>query len=313
MKVVKSLMLIIVCAFAILQSAFVLAQQVAIDGFSFENETPAWAKGQGPQVLIHRSVSPYVQRGSFDPFKTLSETDGLSLNYLDTAIDAKTLSSAKILVIPNAYTKDYASYSTLEAPSVYSGPEIDLIKDWVQEGGSLLVLADHSPFAGGTIKLAEAFGFSYMTGHTLNKASLSSRINVNIDFSLENGLLADHPITNGAMGRKKISHYFAFGGQAIIAPKEAVSILTTPDYFETLLGFSASRDFYSALRLPTGGQSQGAAMEFGKGRLVIMGETGGFTAQLIKGSRAFGFENPEADENKEFVLATMRWLARYEP
>lgn len=290
-----------------------MAQQRAIEGFSFNNTSPAWDKGKGPKVIIHRAVSPYAQRGSFDPFKILSTSDGLTVNYLDRAIDKVTLSNTAILVIPNAYTNDYRQYSTLEAPSVYSDVEIALIKNWVQEGGSLLVLADHSPFAGGTIKLADAFGFSYMTGHTLNKSSLSNRVNVNIDFSRENGLLADHPITNGSTGRKKISHYFAFGGQAIIAAKGAASILTTPNHFETMLGFSAKNDFYSAPRLPTGGQSQGAAMDYGKGRLVIMGETGGFTAQIIAGRVPFGFENPEADENKEFILATMRWLARYQP
>lgn len=309
--------IIIVMQFALFSlfpiSSVANAQQKAIEGFSFNNESPAWEKDQGPKVVIHRAVSPYAQRGSFDPFKILSQTDGLTLNYLDKGIDKAILSDTKILVIPNAYTENYRQFSTLEAPSVYTAEEISMIKNWVEEGGSLLVLADHSPFAGGTIKLSSAFGVSYMTGHTLNKASISSRINVNIDFSRDNGLLADHPITNGATGRKKISHYYAFGGQAIIAPKGAISILTTPDHFETMLAISVSREFYSAIRLPTGGQSQGAAMEFGKGRVVFMGETGGFTAQLIAGSRPFGFENPEADENKEFILATMRWLARYQP
>lgn len=290
-----------------------VAQQRAIEGFSYKNTSPAWEQGQGPKVVIDRAVSPYAQRGSFDPFKILSESDGLNLNYLDAAIDKTVLFDTKIFVVPNAYTDNYRQFSTLEAPSVYTDAQISLIKSWVEEGGSLLVLADHSPFAGGTIKLADAFGFTYMTGHTLNKASLSTRINVDINFSRENALLADHAITNGATGRKKITHYYAFGGQAIIAPKGATSILTTPDHFETMLGFSASRDFYSAPRLPTGGQSQGAAMEFGKGRVVFMGETGGFTAQIIAGASPFGFQNPEADENKEFILATMRWLARFQP
>lgn len=305
--------IILVAQFLPFYVSLSFAQQKAIEGFSFKNASPAWEQGQGPKVIIHRAVSPYAQRGSFDPFKILGTSDGLRLNYLDKAIDATSLKCVKILVIPNAYTNNYRQFSTLEAPSVYTDAEILLIKNWVEEGGSLLILADHSPFAGGTIKLADAFGFSYMTGHTLNKASLSSRINVNIDFSRDNKLLADHPITNGSTGRKKITHYFAFGGQAIIAPKGATSILTTPKYFETMLGFSVSKEFYSAIRLPTGGQSQGAAMEFGKGRLVIMGETGGFTAQIIVGRKSFGFENTEADENKEFILSTLRWLARYQP
>ncbi|MFK7901331.1 MAG: hypothetical protein AB8B49_00650 [Nitratireductor sp.] len=311
LKVCFNSFVLVLLQFAIVPVAN--AQQVAIEGFSFENQNPAWEQGSGPKVLIDRAVSPYVQRGSFEPFKILAQTDGYQISYLDENLSKDTLDKLDILVIPNAYTKDFINFSTLDAPSVYTDAQIDEIKNWVQEGGSMLVLADHSPFAGGTIKLAEAFGFTYMTGHTLNKSSLSSRVNVLIDFSRENGLLADHPITNGSTGRQKITHFFAFGGQAIIAAPESTSILTTPDHFETLLGFSASRDFFTAPRLPTGGQSQGAAMEFGKGRVMFMGETGGFTAQILNNTEAYGFQSEEADENKEFILATLRWLAKFTP
>lgn len=286
-------------------------RQSAIEGFAFENLTPAFASQQGPRLLIHRAVSPYVQRGSFEPFKILAESDGFQVAYLNEPVTSANLAGTDLFIIANAYTRNYKNYSTLEAPSVYTDDEIAMLVEWVKKGGSMLILADHSPFAGGTIQLANAFGFTYMTGIAISKNSLSERINSHIDFTKENKLLAEHPITDGSSGRKPISHFYAFEGQAIIPPSQATSILTIPSYFETLLGFDPEVDFYSSPRLDSGGLSQGATLEFGNGRLMIMGETGGFTAQIIDGIAGTGFEEPVADENKEFVLAALRWLVKF--
>ena len=134
--------------------------QAAEEGYTFDNRSPAYALGTGPRIAVHRYVSPYVQRGAFNPFQTLVETDGFQFNWLDKQISSEALAEIDILVVSNAYTKgganDYNNFGTLDAPSVYSPDEIQLIKAWVEQGGRLLVLADHSPFAGGAIKLAEA-------------------------------------------------------------------------------------------------------------------------------------------------------------
>lgn len=287
--------------------------QKPIEGIKIENVSPAFAKGEGPALYLHRSVSPYVQRGSFDPFLQLAQSDGYQTFYLDEPVTKEILSKVNLFVIANAYTSDYINYSTLDAPSVYSDDEIALIKNWVKEGGRLLVLADHSPFAGGTIKLASEFGFTYMTGNALSKNSLSSLVKVHIDSKISDGSLSTHPITNGSTGRAPVSHFYAFGGQAIILPDGAKNLITIPDHFETMLGFSPSREFYTAPRIDSGGLSQGATLEYGKGKLIIMGETGGFTAQTSPDGVTFGFEEPSADENKEFILAALRWLVDYKP
>lgn len=288
-------------------------RQEVIEGFTFENLTPAFKAQQGPKLVIHRAVSPYLQRGRFEPFRILAESDGFKVSYLDKPMTPEILAGTDLFVIANAYTKNYKNFSTLDAPSVYTGDEIAMLVEWVKNGGSMLILADHSPFAGGTIQLASAFGFTYMTGHVLDKNSLSTRIRTAIDFKKENNLLAEHPITMGSTGRMPITHFFGFGGQAIIPPAEATNILAIPSYFETFLGFDPHQNFHSTPRLDSGGFSQGSAVEFGNGRLVVMGETGGFTAQIIDGINGMGFEELVADENKEFVLATLRWLVNFTP
>ena len=293
-------------------------KQVGDQNYQFSNLTPAYEIDDGPSVLIHRYQSKYVKRGSLDPFFMLLKSDGFKPNYINEKLLKPILSSAKILVIANSYTKDYRSYSTLSAPSVYSDIEIQIIKNWVSSGGSLLILADHSPFAGGSLKLADAFGFSYMTGHAIRKDSLNSKFYVHMDFmrnpeGKNSGTLLGHQITNGELGRDKIEHFYTFGGQAIIPPPQADNLLTISDRFEAILTYRLAAEFLSAPRMEVGGFSQGSVLEFGQGRIAVFGEAGGFSSQIRTGVDPVGFNHPDADQNEEFVLSTMRWLARFKP
>ena len=54
-------------------------------------------------------------------------------------------------------------------------------------------------------------------------------------------------------------------------------------------------------------------MEFDEGRVAVFGETGAFTSQIQRGTNLIGFSNPKGNENEEFVLSTLRWLAGYKP
>lgn len=296
--------------------------QTANQDYFFENATPAYAPETGPSVKIHRSVSPFVKNGKFEPFVTVAASDGFRIDYLDDAIGESALSGVAMLVVANAYSvggiRDYRNFGTLDAPSVYSEKEIADIKGWVADGGSLLVLADHSPFAGGTIQLAAAFGFTYITGSAIHRDTTLENVLTEISFQKQGegrlvGRLASHPVTNGSMDREPVERFFAFGGQAIIPPAEADNLLTIPDGFESVMTNSFFKDFNSAPRIDSSSLSQGAVLEFGKGRVAIFGETGGFTSQLVDGTIRFGMGNPEAPQNEEFVLSVLRWLARYEP
>ena len=296
-------------------------RQTAFSEYAYNNENPAYSAQSGPQIVIHRYVSPYLQRGSFEPFAALAETDGFKVQWLDGPITAEALAETDVLAIVNAYSRsgqgDYRRYSTMDVPSIYSEAELDLIVSWVEKGGSLLLLADHSPFAGGTIALAGRFGAIYMTGHALRSDSISENKHVHIDFRRTpdghgQGKLNGHPIVDGELGIGRIEHFYAFGGQAIIPPQEATNLLQIPNGFEAILTFRLTEEFYSAPRIDASGLSQGMAMTAGQGRVAIFGEAGGFTTQRIDDDEPFGLADPAADQNAEFVLSTLRWLAGYQ-
>jgi hypothetical protein len=134
-----------------------------------------------------------------------------------------------------------------------------------------------------------------------------------IMFSPDNGLKTGHSVLDGSTGRQKVTRFQAFGGQSFIPPAEATSLLTIPQGWVALFTYRLEAELATAPRIDASGMSQGAVMDFGNGRLAVFGEAGGFSAQIIDGTERFGFNTPEGAANPEFILATLRWLARFEP
>ena len=93
----------------------------------------------------------------------------------------------------------------------------------------------------------------------------------------------------------------------------AEPLLTVPDGWSALFTYRISAELGTAMRIDASGMSQGATLEYGQGRIALFGEAGSFTAQVIDGVQKFGFNSPEGSGNPEFVLATLRWLARFRP
>ena len=280
------------------------AQQVADLKFQFKNNSPTYAAGSGPKISIDKAHSPFVQRGTYDPFVKLMREDGYQVEYSETDITMQVLKGLDIFVIVNAYKKNFANFSVMQPPSAYKDSEIDALRDWVSTGGRLLLIADHAPFAGGTVKLAENFGFTIFNSFVLEESSLPF-IHGKIRYSLSNGINSEHPIVKSS----KIDHVLTFAGSGFIPPANAKSIFTIPSGYIAAMTQKRS-ELANAPRIQVSGLSQGATLELGTGRIAVFAEAATFTAQIINGSELHGMNNPRADQNAMFALATMGWLAQ---
>ncbi len=290
-------------------AAFVaFAQQVPDNSYHFENDSPAFAKNSGPKLVLDKLKSPFVQRGSFDPFLKIARDDGFQTGYLETKVDKTTLGKSQLLVIINSYRRDFAEFSAMEPPSAYEDSEIEAIFEWVMGGGRLLLIADHSPFSGGTAKLAEKFGFTFFNGMVLEEAPLPFRNGI-IRYHTSYGLNGDSPLLKGGYVKAPIERFMIFTGSAFIPPPQATSVLTIPKGFVALIMKRTLRDLTNVPKINVAGLSQGATMELGKGRIAVFGEAASFSAQTINELQKHGMNNPQADQNPYFVLATLRWLA----
>lgn len=282
--------------------------------FAFANDHPAYPADGGPVIALSTLNSPLVQRGGYDPLLKLARTDGFRAARVDGTLAEILAGKPDILVVINAYSRNFADFPAMDPPSAYSDADIEAVRKWVSDGGSLLILADHAPFGGGSSKLASAFGFTFLNGHVAEeKSAQAGYVRVDIDFTPQNGLSTDHPVTDGGTGRRKIGHYFAFGGQAFIPPEKAKTLLRIPDGWSAIFSYAIERELRNAPRIDASGMSQGAVSEFGSGRLAVFGEAGGFSAQIVDGTDRFGFSSPQGRDNPDFALSLLRWLARYEP
>jgi hypothetical protein len=288
-------------------------RQLPDNDFLFQNDSPAFAAGTGPRLVFVTTNSKFVLRGAFDPLAKLAESDGFRVARQEGTIE-DALRGADILVIANPYLESFRDFPAMTPPSAFSAEEIASIKRYVEEGGALLLLADHAPLGGGSSDLAKAFGFEFLNGHTAEAvAAENGEVQVMIMFSPDNGLKTGHSVLDGSTGRQKVTRFQAFGGQSFIPPAEATSLLTIPQGWVALFTYRLEAELATAPRIDASGMSQGAVMDFGNGRLAVFGEAGGFSAQIIDGTERFGFNTPEGAANPEFILATLRWLARFEP
>jgi hypothetical protein len=310
-RAVLALLVALCCIFAAAPAD--AQRQLPDNDFSFRNDSPAYPAGTGPRIVFVTANSKFVLRGAFDPLARLAETDGFRVSRQDGSIE-QALSGADILVIANPFLDTYRDFPAMTPPSAFSADEIEAIRRFVEGGGALLLLADHAPLGGGSSDLAKAFGFEFLNGHTAEAAAAGvGDRRVMILFAPDNGLLASHPIANGSTGRQKVLRFQAFGGQSFIPPAEAANLLTIPQGWIAIFTYRLEAELATAPRIDASGMSQGAVMDYGKGRLAVFGEAGGFSAQVIDGIDKFGFNTPEGAANPEFILATLRWLARFEP
>jgi hypothetical protein len=300
---------------AALPAGEALAQrgQTQDPAWNFDNKSPAWPAGSGKAIVISGHSSPIVQNGSMEPFARLAASDGFNVRTEQGSV-AAAIDGAEILVIANAYRQDFAQFPAMTPPSAFSDAEIAAIRGFIENGGSLLLLADHAPLGGGASALAAAFGFDFLNGHLVEEArAKTGYARVIIDFTPQDGLATDHPATDGSTGRAPIARFHCFGGQAFIPPAGAKTLLQVPQGWSVVFSYRLRDDLAAGPRLDASGMAQGAAMEFGKGRIAVFAETGAFTAQLLPGDRPMGLNTIEGRDNPEFILALLRWLAGYTP
>lgn len=274
------------------------AQQVADTLFVANIGTPKYSAGQGPTVVVdeaHHNFHTAV--GRFRPFAMLLERDGYVVKRGKEPFSVAGLQGTKVLVISNALNERNVSDWSLPNPSAFTEEEIGQLKQWVNEGGSLFLIADHMPIAGCAEDLAKAFGFTFYNGFAVDTTK-SPGPDL---FNHANGRLRDTPITKG------LDNIYTFTGQAFDYPEAAVPILVLDHRFKLWLPKVAWKFDQDTRKIEAKGKAQGAYMTYGKGRLVIFGEAAMFSAQT-SGKNKMGFNSPIAENNPEFLLRLIHWL-----
>jgi len=271
---------------------------------------PAYAANEGPRVVIDEAHHNFhTVDGRYAPFAALLRRDGCRVAGGTEPFSADALRAADVLVIANALHERNVEDWSLPTPSAFTPEEIAAVRAWVEGGGSLLLIADHMPFAGAAGALAAAFGAEYSNGYARPGRPASGMADL-----FEPGAgLAESAVTRGRVDDERVTQVATFAGSAFRPPRDAVPVLRFGAGSVSLETKRAPGITPDAVTVPIEGWCQGAILKVGSGRVALFGEAAMFSAQLAGPTRLpVGMNAPEAARNHQLLLNVMHWLTRAE-
>jgi hypothetical protein len=294
---------------AVLFAGAAQAQQVPDRDYRAPIGDPAYAAGEGPVVCVDEAhFNFHTLDGRFWAFGELLRMDGYRTQPLKLKHDRAALAPCAVLVISNAQPNgdewDKYPYPT---PPAFTDAEIKAVSDWVHDGGSLLLIADHMPFGGAAATLAAAFQVEFFDGFALRDPQ-SQAPDI---FRLEDQTLRDHVVTRGRSASEKVASVRTFAGQAFRAPHAQPLLVFPSTGYTQLMPEKAWQFTKQTRRMPVGGWLQGAVLLPGKGRAAFFGEAAMFSAQKFgPEGTPFGMNVPDAARNFQLTLNVLHWLTR---
>ena len=281
----------------------VLGQQVADESFNYEIKHPAYQREKGSVITLDEAhFNFHTLKGRYAAFGRVLQNDGYIMKSSLVPFTLSSLSGTKVLVIANALP-DTLEWK-LPARPAFTKEEVTALHKWVSEGGSLFLIADHMPFPGAVAPIAESFGFNLINGFAFRKDKKPEF------FSRKRGTLAVNVITNGRNGDERIDSIKVFTGEAFVPPPGATVISRLDDNYQVLMPNIAWEFDDKTPSISGRNLVNGAFMEYGKGRIVVMGEAAMFSAQISGEKNKMGMNDPDAKQNPQFLLNIIHWLDR---
>jgi hypothetical protein len=295
------------------------AQQMADPGFKAAVERPAYTQNHPRLVIDEAHDNFHTADGRYKPFADLLRSDGYEVVGGSKKFEPGSLAGVQVLVIANAQGPDASDDASSPA---FTAAECDVVRDWVRSGGSLLLIADHTPFGAAAEPLAQRFGANLGKGFVFDRAHSEGNPTMLV-FSRDNGLLGEHPLLEGRSPDEQVKRVVAFTGESLTLPPDAAALMKlgpgaqeSPTRAETKKAVDAKEASQGAAHArPVGGRVQGLAMKFGQGRVAMFGEAAMFSAQLIRfqengQQREFRMGmNVAGNDDRQLLLNVMHWLS----
>jgi len=283
-----------------------VAQHLPDTTYKIVVEHPAYSKNSPRLMFDEAHYNFHTSTGRYQPFADLLMNDGYRLVVNRQAFTKKTLESFKLLVIANPLAEDIDE-ADADKPA-FTDEECEVVREWVKSGGSLLLIADPGPFGKSAATLAKQFGVEMGSGVTEDPANSAEEFRPSlIVYSRENHQLVDHPITTGRDTAEKIGRVVVFTGQSLKGGQDAFAFLKLADSAREV---KRDSDGQATSATSAAGRSQGLAMKFGGGRVVVLAEANMLSALLGNPpeNEPIGMNYPGID-NKQLTLNIMHWLS----
>ena len=294
--------LVTICFLLLLLAPVTLAQQLADAEFNTSVENPGYSRN-GPRVLFDEAHHNFhTADGRYKPFVDLVMSDGYQVIRNRKPFSKQSLDSFKVLVIANALGAEEMDDEGADQ-TAFTDEEIQAVYDWIKGGGSLLLIADHSPFGAAASALGTKLGVDMSKGYTFDPANALPGIASFLVFSRENKLLGPHPIFEGRNEKERVNRVLSFTGQSLKGPEGSLGILKLSETAQD------SPNHEQKNMVSAAGRAQALAFKVGKGRVVVHGEAAMLSAQ-VSGIEKFKMGmNYEGYDNKQYALNLMHWLS----
>jgi hypothetical protein len=289
------------------------SQQINDSSFNTIVAQPAY-KNVHPRALIdagHYNLFSTVT-SRIEPLTELLEADGYDVHTTPMKFSKSLLSNNQILIILTARGGSTESDSTYF--SAFTDSEIDVLYNWIKDGGSLLFGFDHSPYNYAAEKLLKRLGVEISFGVVEDSVQSEAGIEKGPDsrketlvFSQTNGLLGNHPIITGRNSDELIKKIAISSSQSLKPPRRS-SVLCKL----SLTAYNAGAGSSTSYCVPVRSYNATAiAFTLGDGRVVITADCSMWTAQLVSLNDhwvEFGMARKDLD-NRQFALNVMHWLS----
>jgi len=213
-------------------------QQIADPNFKPTVRGRAYSDTHPVVVVDEAHENFHTVGGRYKPFADVLRADGYLVVAGTRAFTKATLGSAVVLVISNAIGSGLNQSNASNPPSAFTDAECDAVRDWVQGGGSLLLIADHAPFGATAATLAARFGVEMGKGYVWTVQGNTPEPTMTITYARDNALVGEHPITRG------VSRVVTFTGQSLSVPPGATALLKLDTAYESA-GANAQSDVAS--------------------------------------------------------------------
>ncbi|HMB94103.1 MAG TPA: hypothetical protein VKP65_24860 [Rhodothermales bacterium] len=253
------------------------------------------ASDPGGRVVLFDEAHENLHRadGTYRAFADLLRADGYKVRAHTVPFTPEALRRGNILVISNALHPSNRNVWREPFLPAFTAEEIAAVREWVEDGGGLLLIADHMPFPAAAENLAAAFGFYFSNSFAFDTLQLDrpspclqpDEIQL---FRRADGTLANHPITNGRSEAERIDQVATFTGQAFQAVDEAVPLMTFGPGAVSLLPEVAWAFPPGTPRRSVDGWLQGALRQFGKGHVAFLAKQPCFPSSSATGMSPWG-------------------------
>jgi hypothetical protein len=294
------------CVLLLVLPGPVAAQQEPDLNYNPPIPRPAYEAGAGPRVAIDEAHHNFhTVDGRYGPFAGLLRRDGYRVEGFRSLLSARSLEAVDVLVIANPLNERNVEDWSLPTPSAFTRDEIAAVRTWIDEGGSLFLIADHMPFSGAAGELAVALGVKFSNGYARPGHQQRGAPDM---FNGATGL-KECVVTRGRTEDERIAQVATFTGSAFTIPEAAIPVLVFGAESVSLETRKAPGITENAPEIPIEGWCQGALLKLHNGRVAVFGEAAMFSAQLAGPQQLpVGMNAPEAQENHQLLLNVMHWL-----